>query len=116
MSPEREATITAMSRDGATLDTIASATGLSRRTIERARRELGLTNATALAGARLTAPRRAQLAQLIADRTSHAEIIRTMRISGATIRRHHPGTAWDPVTAGEHGQAQRRLNQIGAHR
>lgn len=80
---------------GLTAPQIAKQLGCSERTVERARKELGISPA-----ARMTPERRARIQEMVNDGWSWKEIERTEGAHWDTMARHFPGTQWTHQHAG----------------
>ena len=86
------AEILRLHRCGLTARRIAILVGCCTRTVERVRRENGLTKPTA--GGSVPQESLDFAAALFADGASRAEVARTVGISQHTIDKYFPGTAW----------------------
>lgn len=92
---------------GLTVKEVAARMGCTNRTVERAKKDLGLTNDRGGAN-RMTEQDKALILTHLDDGASLAEIHRTTGWTHDTLRRHFPGRAWNRKQVGEHAAIMRR--------
>lgn len=99
--------IEALIRSGLTVAGVAEAAGVSRRTVIRARRRLGIQVRPPRAP--LTAEELNLAKRLLEDGASYTEVGRTIGCRDMTVSKHLPGYAWTKSMAGRHSMVIRGL-------
>lgn len=108
----RRARIEQLTREGYSASEIAAFLGVTKRTVVRIRRKLGITKPPA--GLPLSAEELRIAAEMLADGCSYTETARTLGRGVHTMIRRFPGYGWDRQQSAAYSVAVRRLNAVSA--
>lgn len=102
---ERRRAIKTMTQQGRTAHEISTALGITQRSVERARHQMGITRPRPNP---ITPEEINRVAQLLQDGTSLKEAAETIGRSRESMRRHFPGQSWTRQQAVEWATVTRR--------